>query len=212
MPGAPSEQDSVWFQAETEFHERLYLSGTNPRQQSGFGRDERDWERFRRPVVAAIERSGTFLDVGCANGLLMEDVRRWAHEDGYIIEPYGLDISEKLVALARRRLPHWYERIYVGNALYWQSPFRFDYVRTELVYVPTHRRREYLERLLFDVVAPDGHAILCSYGSSRPEGVRAEPLLDELDAWGIQAAGVRDVVSPDHRFVVTRVVWVRARQ
>jgi len=136
MPGTPSEQDSAWFQTETEFHERLYLRGTNPRQQSGFGRDERDWERFRRPVVAAIERSGTFLDVGCANGLLMEDVRRWAHEDGYIIEPYGLDISEKLVALARRRLPHWHERIYVGNALYWQSPFRFDYVRTELVYVP----------------------------------------------------------------------------
>jgi hypothetical protein len=212
MPGASTEQDSAWFRAETEFHERLYLRGTNPRQQSGFGRDERDWERFRRPIVAAIARNGTFLDVGCANGLLMEDVHRWAHEDGYIIEPYGLDISEKLVALACRRLPQWHERIYVGNALYWRPPFRFDYVRTELVYVPAHRRREYVEQLLSDVVAPNGYAILCSYGSSRPEGIRAEPLLDELDAWGIPAAGVRDVVSPHYGFVITRVVCVAAGQ
>src|SRR5262249_34966098 len=81
--------DSDWFDAEKRFHEALYLRGTNPRQQSGFGRDERDWERFRKPIVAAIRTSGTFLDIGCANGLLMEDVSRWARADGYPIEPTG---------------------------------------------------------------------------------------------------------------------------
>lgn len=207
-----ADDERGWFEAKTACHERRYLAGTNPRQQSGFGRDERDWERFRRPVVAPIRKSGTFLDIGCASGLLMENVKRWSQEDGYTVEPYGLDISEKLAALARQRLPHWRDRIYVGNALHWDPPFRFDYVRTELVYVPAHRRREFLERLLSRVVAPDGYAILCSYGSSRPEGVRADPLLDELDAWGVEAAGMRDVVSQEHGFVITRVVWVAAER
>jgi len=73
----------------------------------------------------------------------MESVVAWAAEDGNHIEPYGLDISEKLAGLARRRLPKWPDRIFVGNALTWQPPTRFDFVRTEMVYVPHARRREY---------------------------------------------------------------------
>jgi hypothetical protein len=93
--------DASWYEREKHLRETRYLAGSNPRQQSGFRRDERDWERFRRPVVAAIRGDGAFLDVGCASGLLMEDVRQWAQADGYAIEPYGVAISEKLVALAR---------------------------------------------------------------------------------------------------------------
>src|SRR5215210_1969374 len=112
--------DEQFFQEQRSRLEAAYLAGTNARQQSGFGRDERDWERFRRPVVAPIGKDGTFLDVGCASGLLMECVARWAAEDGHAIEPYGLDISEKLAELARRRLPAWRDRIFTGNALFWE--------------------------------------------------------------------------------------------
>lgn len=192
--------------------EPAYLAGTNPRQQSGFGRDERDWERFRRPVVSPVDRDGTFLDIGCASGLLMESVAVWAREDGHVVETYGLDISERLAALARRRLPRWAERIFVANALVWDPPRQFDYVRTELVYVPPARRRQYVERLLEHVVAPGGRLIVCSYGSSRPEGARIEPLVDELGAWGLPIAGVHDVASPEHGFVITRVVSVAAAE
>jgi SAM-dependent methyltransferase len=190
-------------------HEAKYLAGANPREQSGFGRDERDWERFRRPIVAAIDADGSFLDIGCANGLLMESVVAWAREDGHVVEPYGLDISEKLADLARRRLPQWRERILVGNALCWEPPARFDFVRTELVYVPDTLRRQYTERLLDRVVAPGGRLILCSYGSSRPQGARAELLVDELRDWQLSIDRVDDVVSPEHGFVITRVVSVR---
>jgi hypothetical protein len=200
--------DKRFFDEELAFHERTYLAGTNPRQQSGFGRDERDWERFRRPIVAPIERDGAFLDIGCANGLLMESVVKWAGEDGHCVEPYGLDISEKLAQLAQQRLPRWRDRIFVGNALVWTPPARYDFVRTEMVYVPDNRRREYLERLLSQVVAPEGRLIVCSYGSSRPEGPRAEPLVEEIRGWGLVVQGVHDVVSPEHGFVITRVISV----
>jgi SAM-dependent methyltransferase len=204
-----NDDEKSYFAQQQALHEEKYLAGTNPRQQSGFGRDERDWERFRRVVVRPVDRDGTFLDVGCANGLLMENVAGWAAEDGHVIEIYGLDISVKLAELARRRLPHWHDRIFVGNALFWNPPFRFDFVRTEMVYVPDNRRRGYAERLLEHVVAPNGKLIVCSYGSSRPEGARPETLVDEFRGWGLRVDGVHDVVSPEHGFVITRVISVR---
>jgi SAM-dependent methyltransferase len=207
---APNEPSEDGFFAEQRARlETSYLAGANPRQQSGFGRDERDWERFRRPIVAPIDRDGSFLDIGCANGLLMESVVAWAREDGHRLEPYGLDISEKLVALARQRLPHWRERLFVGNAYVWEPPMRFDFVRTELVYVPATLRRRYAERLLDRVVAPGGLLLACSYGSSRPEGARAEPLVDDIRDWGLPIHRVDDVASAEHGFVITRVVSVK---
>ncbi len=200
--------DRDFFDRQRSRLEEAYLAGTNPRQQSGFGRDEADWECFRRPVVAPVERDGTYLDIGCANGLLMECVVRWAAEDGHAIEPYGLDISEKLAELARERLPQWSDRIFIGNALFWEPPMRFDYVRTELMYVPENRRREYAERLLERFVAPGGRLIVCSYGSSRPEKFRAEPLAEEITGWGLRVDGLHEVVSPEHGFVITRVVSI----
>lgn len=195
-----------YFHYEQALHEGKYLAGENPRQQSGFGRDEADWKRFRRAIVEPVTKSGSFLDIGCANGLLMESVVPWAGEAGLRLEPYGLDISERLAELARRRLPQWRDRIFVGNALIWNPPTRFDFVRTELVYVPSTRRRDYVERLLGYFVASGGRLIVCSYGSSRPEGARAEILIDEMGGWGIPIAGVYDTVSQEHGFVITRVV------
>ena len=70
-----------------------------------------DWERARRFIFAAVNRDGTFLDVGCANGHLMECAVTWLAEAGVSIEPYGLEILPDVAALARQRLPHWADRI-----------------------------------------------------------------------------------------------------
>ncbi|GAA1533136.1 hypothetical protein GCM10009827_058900 [Dactylosporangium maewongense] len=50
------------------------------------------------------------MQVGCANGLLMESVHRWAAERGRRVEPFGVDLGARLVAAARVRLPHWADR------------------------------------------------------------------------------------------------------
>ncbi len=158
-----------------EVFERHYLRGENPRAQSGFGGDERRWEWARRPIVTAIDRDGSFLDVGCANGYLLESIVRWS---SHRVEPYGLDFAPGLVALARRRLPQWADRVFLGEALAWEPPRRFDFVRTELGYAPPERRRELVERLLRLVVAPGGRLIVCGYGD--------EKVCDALREWGYE--------------------------
>ena len=74
--------------------------------------------------MEAIDRDGSFLDVGCANGYLLESIVRWSERR---IEPFGLDFSPRLVELARARLPQWADRIYLGDALEWEPPRRFDF-------------------------------------------------------------------------------------
>jgi SAM-dependent methyltransferase len=156
-----------------------YLLGHNPRAQSGFGGDDQRWESARRPISEAIDRDGTFLDVGCASGYLIVE---WT---SHAVEPYGLDLTPAVAELARRRLPQWADRIFVGNALTWRPPMRFDFVRTELVYVPQSRQRDFVGRLVREVVAPGGRLILCGYGSPR-SNVPTHPVRELARAFGYE--------------------------
>src|SRR4030095_1527399 len=119
-----------------------YLSTDDPRAQSGKSGDEVDWRWSRELVLDACSRDASLLDVGCANGYLMESLERWGRERGMTISPYGLDISPRLVALARERLAERADRIAIGNVMTWSPPRRFDVVHTGLDYVPAARRRD----------------------------------------------------------------------
>jgi SAM-dependent methyltransferase len=165
-----------------EIYEEHYLASEDPRRQSGFGGDEERWEAARRPIAEAITDPGSFLDVGCANGYLLESLVRWS---AHPIEPYGLDFSVRLVELARTRLPQWRDQFFVGDALEWEPPRRFDFVRTELVYAPEERRRALVKRLLERVVAPGGRLIVCGYGSPR-SGIPTDPVRRILREWGYE--------------------------
>ena len=124
--------DAGWHAAMAALVVPAYLAAETAEAGSGHSGTPEDWEYSRGIVAEAIPMPpGTFLDVGCANGLLMESVNRWTGA-----EPYGLELSPELAALARERYPAWAERIFVGNALGWQPPHRFDVVRTGLEYVP----------------------------------------------------------------------------
>src|SRR5215472_186136 len=67
---------------------------------SGSGGGLARWEKKRRVLATAFDRDGTWLDVGCANGLLMETLTRWTAEKGVRVEPYGLDLSPRIADAA----------------------------------------------------------------------------------------------------------------
>ena len=198
--------DETWFEGMAEIFETAYLETDNPRAQSGFGGDETRWEAARRPIADVIDRDGTFLDIGCASGHLLESVVRWS---AHRIEPYGLELSPGLAELARRRLPQWADRIFIGNALTWEPTRRFDFVRTELVYVPENRRRALLERLLGEVVANGGRLIVCGYGSPR-SGVPTDPVRAIVREYGFEPELEREVEAPEGGGPIVELTVLRA--
>jgi SAM-dependent methyltransferase len=198
--------DAEWFDGMRAIFDAAYLTEDGPRGQSGFGGDEARWEAGRRPIADAVDRDGSFLDIGCANGHLLECLLRWS---AHRVEPYGLDFASAVAQLARERLPQWADRIYTGNALTWEPPRRFDFVRTELVYVPQERRRDYVKRLLDRFLEPEGRLIVCGYGSPR-SGLAADPVGDELRALGFEPEEEHDREAPEGGGPIVRIACLRA--
>jgi len=194
---------------EAEWHRRIaavitpaYLAADTPWKQSGKSGDAASWERARS-LIAEAARPGRFLDVGCASGYLMECLIRWCSAAGMTCEPYGLDIAPELAELARRRLPHWRDRIFVGNAIDWPPPHRFDTVRTCLDYVPARRQRDLVARLLGDVVADDGRLIVGVFNEELDDHATERMLV----GWGFAIAGRCERAHADPR-IAYRLVWI----
>jgi SAM-dependent methyltransferase len=192
--------EEEWYARVETLVSDAYLSSDDPRAQSGKTGDEVDWRWSRELVLDACPPSGAILDAGCANGYLMESLERWGRERGMAISVFGVDISPRLVALARSRLPHWADRIAIGNVMTWDPPRRFDAVHTGLDYVPPARRRDLVERILGRLLVPGGRLVL------RPE--RARDPGDELRAMGFECHALEAVHprSGERR----RTSWVAA--
>lgn len=168
------------------------LASDDPLEQSGFSGGRLRWERLRRPIADAVSRSGPFLDVGCANAVLLEDLVAWCGDRGIGLDPWGLDVSPDLVDLARRRCPEWADHFLVGDVATWSPPRRWDVVRAELVYVDPVARPALVRRLLDNFLTPGGSLLVCRYldrkaGTARPlDG----ELREELAGWGFRAAAL----------------------
>jgi 2-polyprenyl-3-methyl-5-hydroxy-6-metoxy-1,4-benzoquinol methylase len=145
--------------------ESSYLTTKDPIRQSGFGGGAARWRSEREPILEAIDRDGDLLDVGCANGYLLECLMTWGRERGMNITPHGLDYGAGLIQLARRRLPEFASNFEVGNAWDWTPPRRYDFVYTLHDCVPRDYLRQYLHRLVGRMVTPGGRLILGAYGS-----------------------------------------------
>ncbi|MFC7545503.1 class I SAM-dependent methyltransferase [Plantactinospora sp. GCM10030261] len=167
-----AQTDESYYADNRRLLEPAYLRGDTVWAGSGFGSGPDEWRARRSMIVDGVHRSGTFLDVGCANGLLMESVREWAAERGHTLEPYGVDLAPGLVELARSRLPHWADRIAVGNAIDWRPAHGrlFAFVHLLLDLVPARRRAD-LVRHGLSLVEPDGRLLVSVYqpiGGSLP--------------------------------------------
>jgi 2-polyprenyl-3-methyl-5-hydroxy-6-metoxy-1,4-benzoquinol methylase len=185
--------------------EPAYLAAPTPQGQSGHSGDAARWEQARRLLLDAVPDRAEVLDVGCANGFLMESLAAWAAQEGRTLEPYGLEISARLAALARERLPHWAGRIWTGNAMTWVPPRRFQVVRTGLDYVPPRRRRDFVERLLSEVVAPGGRLVVGVFNEEKDR----ETVADALRSWGHEVAGATARAHRDPRLRY-KAIWVDA--
>jgi len=188
--------DGGWHAATQALIVPAYLGASTPQGGSGSTRDDAGWERSRSLLASAVGPGQTFLDVGCANGLLMESMARWAG-----VEPYGLEVSPELAALARVRLPRFADRIWIGNAIEWQPPHRFDVVRTGLDYVPPPRRPELVRHLLCHC----DRLVVGVFNEERDD----DALEAQVAAWGFAAVG-RIARAHPHPRLAYKAFWLDA--
>ena len=169
----------VYFEVLHAAISEYYLADpTNPYQQSGRSSGAERWEETRRCFVQALHRSGDFLDVGCANGLLLKSLLGWAAEAGFTLRPHGLDFVPELIELARDRFPDHRDSFMVANAFDWIPLRQYDFVRTNLEYVPEQDRVEFVRRQ-HAAVAPGGRLIVCHYGGPDEPVIDPAPVVEK---------------------------------
>ncbi len=171
-----------------EVLEKAYLAESDPIRASGFGGGAERWRQEREPLLDAVEADGDLLDVGCANGHLVECLVDWAGERGQCLTPYGVDYGSRLIAQARKLLPQWASHFYVGNAWDWEPPRRYRYVYTLYDCVPRSHLSRYLQRLAGEFVEPSGRLILGAYGS-RSRGFGPFDVRSGLEQAGLRVTG-----------------------
>lgn len=178
---------------------------------SGSSGDMAKWEAKRRVIASAFDRSGTWLDIGCANGLLMETLAAWVAEKGHRVEPYGLDLSGRIAERARIRLPHWAARIWAGNVMEFEPPVRLDFVTALADSVPIERRSALVSRLARFYLKPGGRLILSCYAPGPfllgKRALEAESAAEILRAAGYAPIGEAEVRDSLTAAAKVRVAW-----
>ena len=152
-------------------------------------------------ILEAVYQDGTFIDIGCANGHLIESLDRWMRNTDVRVEFYGLEISQALFELAQCRLPDFAPRIFLGNAMHWRPPFRFDYVYTMILDdIPDDLRKPFLDNLYHHYVKPGGRLILGPWSDRETDG--------ELSVLGFTPNGYCEKTVPGRADQTKRIVWI----
>lgn len=177
-----------------------------PLEQAGWPGTIDEWRQSRRVIFDGIQHSGDILDIGCANGLLLEQLVEWAQERGHTLTPHGIDESPELVASARDRFPEHAGNFNVASILDNVPPGTYDLVHIALNDIPENRQHDVIQRLLESVVAPGGRLIVSSYGSydrsKRPVDVDLH-----LQFLGFSTSGCGNSML-DGGWVATRSAWI----
>ena len=168
--------------------EAAYLKEDDPIRQSGFSGGAERWRAERGPILDAIDMDGDLLDIGCANGFLLKCLVNWGGERGLKLTPHGLDQGNRLIELAKVRLPEYADNFHVGNAWDWRPPRKYRYVYMLYDCLPLDYLADGVNRLLERVVAPKGRLILGAYGS-KSDSISPFDIGDFLKSEGFEVAG-----------------------
>lgn len=146
---------------------RRFLSCKTELQRSCWGGTPEGWRRAREVILKAVRRDGSFLDVGCANGVLVRDLRRWAREKGIALRPYGIDLLEEFIPEARQKNPKFKNNFFAAEMMAFKTREKFTYIRVEN-YGP-YRSPESFFRKYLGMLEADGRLIITHYDHEKDQ-------------------------------------------
>jgi hypothetical protein len=196
----------AWDERTRQLLEDAYLAAGDGPIGSGSRRASvGDWRAKRQHLSVPMDRDGSWLDVGCANGFLLATLPAWCAEREVTIEPYGLELLAGVADLARALHPELADRIWTGSVMRWTPPHRFTYVTALEDHVPPGRFGELVGRLLDSFVEAGGRLIISAYAN---EGELPRELFDELVACGHEPSGRIYIERPSRGPLIT--AWLDA--
>ena len=203
---APVNDFREWDRRTAELLEDAYVAaGAGPGGSGSGETSEGAWRAKRQHLAVPMDRDGTWLDVGCANGHLLATLPAWAAERGVTIEPHGLELLPRVAELARSLHPELAGSIWTGSVMSWTPPTRFRYVTTLDDAVPPDRLDVLVTRLLRDFVAPGGRLIVSSYTT---RGQPPRRLFEDLTGAGHPPDGTIHIDRPGRGPLLT--AWIDA--
>jgi hypothetical protein len=191
----------AWDARTRELLEESYLTaGDGPMGAGSRSSSVGDWRAKRQHIAVPMDRDGSWLDVGCANGFLLATLPSWCAERDVALEAYGLELLPSVAGLARRLHPDLADRIWTGSVMSWSPPRQFTYVTALEDQVPPNRLGDLVKRLLDVFVEPAGRLIISAYANE--DGVPRD-LLGDLVACGREPSGRIFIERPDGRPLIT---------
>ncbi len=139
-------------------------------------------------MLEGVDADGDLLDVGCANGYLLECLVHWGRERGRVLTPHGIDLGPRLIGLAKARHPGLAANFHAADIHDWHPPRRYRFVYSIVHVVPESLLVPYARGLLDRVVAPGGRLILGAYGS-RSASLPPFDVAGHLASHGVVVAG-----------------------
>ena len=178
-----------------------YLSRVRPQEQSGHHGSDAWYRSVRMMILEALERDGRFIDVGSANGFLIESLAGWAAGLGLNVEFHGVELSVGLHCLSLQRLPGWEDRLFNANAYYWKPGAKYDYVYTMILPdIPEDYQEPFLRHLYHEYLSDGGRLLL---GPWNGHGLEAR-----IEEMGFRISGYCEKSFPSVEYGFKRVVWI----
>ena len=154
-------------------------------------KDFKGWEDHRKFISQAINKSGTILDVGCANGFLLKCLQKWSI---YKLTPYGIDYNKECIEQAKDLFP-----LYSDNFMFalmpnlkeffkQDFPVKFDFVYWNIWDPWNFEDQKEIEslHLSFEMVSNGGRLILGFYESDKNK----EKRIQKIKELGFKFSGI----------------------
>lgn len=82
-------------------------AGAGPRGSGATSTSEGEWRAKRQHLATPMDKDGSWLDIGCANGHLLVTLPLWAAERAITVTPHGLELLPVVASLARSLHLNW---------------------------------------------------------------------------------------------------------
>lgn len=147
------------------------------------------WSATRAFITNAIDKSGTILDIGCANGFLLACLCEWLQQKSLTLIPYGIECDPSILR-CKQLFPHLFDVnhfIQIDLQTFLSSPStetpafprQFDYIYWNVWEDGCDLEEEYQERWLCklcSMTSLGGKLLLGLYGTKEKNDIKTKKI------------------------------------